>query len=1323
MLQSIGININKLSQGADTLSISVNGATKEIELFDDAGNQLSTFDVLSQIAEQWDNMNTAEQTALASTLAGKTRFDVFSSVLSNFDDAVKATNTSLSSYGSAVNENTKYQESLEYRINAVKTEFEEFILGDGGLETATKYVLSFTAGILKFLNSGAGQFITWTTLATIGLTNISKQIEIIRAGDATGVVKKIIDSFTALSAKITSTTGTVNKLKVAFDALGGKWLVVGALITGATMAFKYWKENVSFQGQIDNLSDLLSEISETEAKVSELKEQLSAVKEQIDKINSGELKVSDDGEVERLKQQEALLQSELNLQQNILKVKQEQAKNDAQSALNASDFYKDYSPQLKNGTSGDSSLYESKWMPNYGTGEERLEHYVKSLQDYKDAMAKLDEELAQGKISNEAYQNSMGQLQDGMSKIMSNGSDLAQAYLTIQEAGGKLTDEQTQLVQQFVATSEATSETAQGLENQEQMMDALSEAFGEPIDNLDELKEKMEEAGVSTEEFEEAVANGDWATAYGYAVQAVTESTEEATSALQDSISSINDVYGAYDTLAQAVADFNSGSYIDPSSLQELMSLGTEYLNLLQMQDGQMTINEEGFQALANAQYDKAEADLYTQYAEQMSTVATMDEADALAEANKINGEYSTSNVNQQLKVMIDNVGLATDGFYELANAQTGANITGQNRTKLAKTYTAQFQAQLAMFERGRKTIGNYTTNVRKSTKATGANTSSTKGNTSSKKDNTDAQKANTEALKKNVDALKEQKEAIQDEVDNMEKVISYIKSKVNDYIDELEDAKDTQSDFLDESLDGLDKIKDALDDLFDDDVTSLQVLNNIQDTIDKIKEMNVQLHEADILGKDTTGIQAQIDALNKSLEIQRQIASYKETAEQADKEQERLQDEIDALNEKNDALQEQLEYEELLDALNQAKQSKLKVYREGEGFVYTQDQSAISEAQKALDDWLRKKKLNDQIKDLEDQRDKQKEIYDQQLKDLENLKDKTSQEYSDMVTNLETYKTQVEKRWDDQINYYKNWLKSFENGINEYENQQNRLLALEKTGIDFEQQGWQTRLSNLNSFVESYKAKLAELEEATRKLNEAQKAYEQAQAQASASGASSGGSSGGGSSGSSGYSPASTPQVQTIDGFTVGKVYKHNKGMSYYNTVDKKMHFTSTSNHGERFEGKENGSLVFTNKSGHRIKVAVKTAQANYSLTNKVSPYASGASSISDDQMALVGDSPTNNELVIGSKLNGQFMNLKKGSGVVNATSTNTLAGLLNQLPKLTSGHSINATTNNTTSSNDTVFSIGNITIDGANITDINSFKNALINIKSEALQRAYQT
>ena len=39
------------------------------------------------------------------------------------------------------------------------------------------------------------------------------------------------------------------------------------------------------------------------------------------------------------------------------------------------------------------------------------------------------------------------------------------------------------------------------------------------------------------------------------------------------------------------------------------------------------------------------------------------------------------------------------------------------------------------------------------------------------------------------------------------------------------------------------------------------------------------------------------------------------------------------------------------------------------------------------------------------------------------------------------------------------------------------------------------------------------------------------------------------------------------------------------------------------------------------------------------------------------------NKEIVIGSKLNGMGLNLSKGTGVVNAKSTSTLAGLFNML------------------------------------------------------------
>ena len=99
----------------------------------------------------------------------------------------------------------------------------------------------------------------------------------------------------------------------------------------------------------------------------------------------------------------------------------------------------------------------------------------------------------------------------------------------------------------------------------------------------------------------------------------------------------------------------------------------------------------------------------------------------------------------------------------------------------------------------------------------------------------------------------------------------------------------------------------------------------------------------------------------------------------------------------------------------------------------------------------------------------------------------------------------------------------------------------------------------------------------------------------------------------------------------------------------------------------------------------------------------ASGDKSFANDEVALVGESP-NAELVLGSKLNhsvnsGKLIHLTKGSGVVNAESTQTLAGLLNGLENPT-----NVANNRSTQQN---FSFGTINL--PNVTDADSFVNTL--------------
>ena len=61
-------------------------------------------------------------------LAGKNQYKVLASVLTNFATASNATATAMNSMGSAAEENAKYMESIEARITAVSSAFQQMAL-------------------------------------------------------------------------------------------------------------------------------------------------------------------------------------------------------------------------------------------------------------------------------------------------------------------------------------------------------------------------------------------------------------------------------------------------------------------------------------------------------------------------------------------------------------------------------------------------------------------------------------------------------------------------------------------------------------------------------------------------------------------------------------------------------------------------------------------------------------------------------------------------------------------------------------------------------------------------------------------------------------------------------------------------------------------------------------------------------------------------------------------------------------------------------------------------------------------------------------------
>ena len=459
----------------------------------------------------------------------------------------------------------------------------------------------------------------------------------------------------------------------------------------------------------------------------------------------------------------------------------------------------------------------------------------------------------------------------------------------------------------------------------------------------------------------------------------------------------------------------------------------------------------------------------------------------------------------------------------------------------------------------------------------------------------TKATKGANSALKEQNNLLKEQKQLLEEKKKQYDTVVSYIKKKIQDEIKKIENEKKAQVDAIKEQIDALQDLKDAESDAIDE-------------QIDKLKE-------------------------------QKEI------------EQTYWEEKIEAFKKQNEQLEEQLEYEKLLENLAKAKSKRVRVYKEGQGFVYTEDGNEVDKAQAEIDEYTRKKQYEDQLELLQSYKEKSEKNYEEQIKALEKLKDEKEKNYEEQIKALEKHQEEIEAAYDAQIAYFQGYLDKFTEQTDAYENETNRQLAIQLTGIDFEQQGWQKRLDNLADFVQKYNALLGDIHtlDAGGTVDTTTTTTTQDSPQ---------------------KTPPQTPQVNKVE------------------------------------QARQN---VINNIGGGSA-----SATADWYAKNYGGKKASGDSSIDKDGFYLVGDDP-NKELVIGSKLNGSLMSLSEGSGVVNATSTRTLAGVLNQLG-LAGNQGINMSNSQNKSTN---IQIGNISL--PSVQNGKDFVDYLQNFSLQMTQEAF--
>ena len=1282
------------------------------------GSLRSTYDILTELSKSWKTMSDAERVALGATLAGTNQYRILSAVMSQMDVVQESYQQALNASGETMKQNAVYMESLEAKTTALRTEFENFVLGNGGLQSFAKTLLTIGTDLVKFVNSIGGLKTAFVALAgvllTIKIDNILKGFQTFNSFIVHIIpnLKNYISLWRTLRSEGKSVSETLKGMAISASTAQMAMGALAIVATACAVAFGQYQKaqqeahDIAIQAQQD-YNAYLSSLDDTYNKINL---ETASKKDLID-INK---KLNDSYDDE-----EAQLKNINELRKENLQLLYEENKQKAQEAIR------------KNATEVQKAQ------------ELLTESYIKAAgDDMKHAFIRAYREAWTGEAA-DIYREALGYNND---KLLTNNLSLVEAMEKVGETIDKLerkrdsniglTDAEAEalsvLVKEYGYWQPKIEEANNTLDLNNTYIENANQSLGDFINNLKgieipkEVKNRLKELGEGgnvnltlrpvidaellnkagydagqgvatvfshtfTNEakdiamnFTPIIADPETGEFFGimnpkefdeYCSNVVNGVSEDSKN-LQIGVAFKKDDYDNFIESAE-----NAGKEISKlhGQIYDASALSSESINELieqyditedeiyDVMDANSDLNmsrEEAVRLLAEEhkalldnkqtweELDKAYKDALESTSSLVSEISNL--SSALEEQEK-NGQLS---LETQLKLIES--GYATALMYD---EETGA--CKLDKKAVEQLVEAKLQMQIANLESVRSSIvSTLLEEANSATVAAGAflQLAQTK-NVASKayveRGGADPSKSyagyggNFGYLTVESKKAEQQIQALDKEIEALEKTLGNVgKSGVGAFKDIGKSAGGAKN-----KTDDLKKSTEELKSQYD------KVISFITGRIDK-QTKAIQKEKDSAIDSIEAQIKAREKQKDKALDaIEEEINALKK---EKDARKKYWDEQIDALKKANDERKDALELQEKLDALERAKNTKVKVYKEGQGFVYDVDQNAVAEAQKALDEYLSEKAYEDELERLNELKDAEQDNYDARLDALNEYKDNVQASYEKQIEALEKQKEALEEQYDAQIEYYNNFKEQFEDMVKAYEDKQTELLATQLTGINFENNNWMTRLDNLAKFVSEYNR----LQE---QLNTGNTSVSNTATMKSGGGLPSGG--------GGGKTPANLGGSSGTGGTSAGK----------------------------GFAGSQSGSAGLQ-----------KSALA--ANRKRVLGYASGTSSVDDDEIAIVGENP-NKEIVIGSKLNnGQLMSLSKGTGVVNAESSNTLAGMLNQVGKFGSSGfgSGNGTLNNNINNDSLV--VNGVTIQGANINDPQTFVNGLLNLKAEALQRAYR-
>lgn len=935
----------------------------------------------------------------------------------------------------------------------------------------------------------------------------------------------VMKVYTASTKTATSVAKSFGKALLGTIATAVAAVAIGAIVS--VVAEKIDNAVHAYENARDKAAEMSQKHEEATQKVEELTQQIEELKAKMDECRSTTTgDIVDKQSLGYLVRQKQYLETNLELAKQLA----EETAHNAREAV--------YDQQDKSSGKVVSSIQKT-----YEGGQhERLQQVIDDYKKTDLAIKQLDDDLANKKISQEIYDARIAgfhKLQgDLRNYIKEMGDDFNTEMDTLlnnapneystdedknkyQERIKNLSDDQ-QVFLNFwnlyinniplitQATNDFTQSVADGEDSVKALNDAINggQAIKEGSEAYKEAADLADKYGVSTEGLiaqlqalheEQSKGNGsddDW--------------QFDAAGDLQNFFSNFTDstsnCYKQTKALESAFKDMGEQGYLSSESLQALLAVYPELINDMEVENGVVSIS----QSILEGKFGTMKSAMIAQVQSQIdSTKATIQQTNdriecyqreieilttlygAIGSMPSASSVLSSDYLSQKLTF---NPNLGFGNSLQLPDVEQAAGKLAilNNKLEKEKAKAKDAQKQLEDLEKSLAVMNGYG--------LSGFNGAQPKSGKSSNKGATDAQSAAIDALDKKAQALKEtyeaQKKVLEDQKEAIEKVIK-----------ELEKEQTV--------LDGIIKT----------------VTNRIDKEIDRLEHQWDDLKEK--LEKDKDNLDSAINGANWVIE-QRVKELEKANDELEDSYQPRidaLQDEIDKLNEANDAQEEAISLAQKKAALDAALAAKnVRVYREGKGFVWEADESAVKSAEEDYNDALRDKEHNDAIdkltkekealeKELEDKKQANQDKidayndYKEKLDDAQNaytnaknleilrklygdnadqmilnmdqsMIDKITSDYTENMRQTDYVEDQIEqnKKLIDQLEEYKS---KWEEVADAYETEQNRINTVARLGADWEEKILGQRMDVLTDFKNHYVDVLKQIKDKTKEVED----------------------------------------------------------------------------------------------------------------------------------------------------------------------------------------------------------------------------------------------